>query len=246
MISYCLATNKEPEILLPTLESISQLDSHEHEIVVCAPYPKPDWIKGSNITFVLDEINDGSTHAMNLSVKHSRGDWVVIGTDEHKINYNVNGFLKVIHSPEMERLEYQVVNMGSMWSDTINKQIVSFPPIDCRNIPTSIQNHSYPVVCLPSVSRKTIETKFDGLFFNPHLIHHFVDHWMGFYVSRKQPNYNFDLGRDLYIPPCQSAWMPFKSTWPSKKWDNHDANKFCNLAAIVIQNQKELSYTSDI
>jgi hypothetical protein len=246
MISYVIASNKEPEILKPTFESISGLAQHHYEIVICAPYAKPEWVTDPRIKYVFDEINDGSTYGMNMAARHARGEWLLVGTDEHLVSYNVNNFLDVINSPQIQNQEFQVINMGGLWVDNLRKQIVSFPPVDCTNIPPDVQGYQYPVVFFPAVSRKTIDTKFDGELFNPHLIHHYVDHWMGFYVSFHEPNHDFGFRRHTYLSHTNTAWNSFRSTWPSQKWDNHDANKFCNLAAIMIQKQNKVGYTSNL
>jgi hypothetical protein len=229
MISYLIASNKPFDILRPTLESIHQLTPHKFEIVVCAPEQMRSEWKDFSGKLVVDEKNDGSTHAFNLGASHCSGEWIVVGTDEHLLTYDVSCFLSIINSSEMKTQDYQIINLGSPWNDTLHKQIISFPPINTTNIPENIQHRGYPVITFPAVSRKTIETQFNGMLFNPYLLHHFVDHWIGCFVSAKQPNVNLHAMGNAY------AWRPFRSTIPSSKWDNHDANVFCNLAAKLLQ-----------
>jgi len=239
MISYLIATNKDPEILKGTFESIEALSPHDYEIVICTPHLRPSWMTDPKIKVIIDEINDGSTYAMNLGSTHCSGEWIVIGTDEHKIVYNVNHFLEVVNSPQVQSLDYQVFNMGNLWIDNLNKQIVSYPPIDISNIPDNIRGYQYPVIMFPAISRKTVNTKFGGYVFNPHLIHHFVDHWLGIYVSINSPSHNFSLTGN------NPVWNQFISTTPNPKWDNHDANIFCSLASKIIQNKQSVNYISN-
>ena len=239
MLSYLIPTDKEPEILVPTFASIGALAPHDYEIVICAPYDRPAWMTDPKVKFIVDDKHAGSTYAMNLGASHCSGEWILVGTDEHVAVFDVNRFLDTIHSEPMQSLEYQVMNLGSPWNATLHHQIATYGPVDTTNIPPDVQGSVYPCITFPAVSRKTIVTKFNGYLFNPNLIHHFVDHWLGFYVSRKSPGYNFNLAGDSY------AWRPFRSTWPQTKWDNHDANIFCNLAARLVQNQP-VDYTSNI
>jgi hypothetical protein len=231
MLSYLIATNKSFDILQPTLESIQRLPEHAHEIVVCAPEHLIPPLHIPNVKFIVDDRNDGSTYAFNLGASHCAGDWIVVGTDEHTVRFDVLQFLNVIESPEMEKQDFQVINLGSPWTDTVIKQILSFPPIDSTDIPAHIQSHGYPVITFPAVSRKTINTQFNGMLFNPNLLHHFVDHWIGCYVSAKQPNGNFHPMGGV------NAWGPFRSTMPNPKWDNHDANVFCHLASKLLKGE---------
>ncbi len=236
MISYVIASYR-PDAVKGTLQSIHALPIHEHEIIVCTPYPEKNY---NNVRFILDDKKNGSTYAFNKGVSHSNGDWVVVGIDDHAINYDVYKFLDIIQMPQMNTFEYQVINLGSPWTDCIARNASGYK-IDMKNTPDAVMHYRWPVITFPAVSRKTIVNKFNGHLFHPDLLHHFVDHWMGLYVSKFQPTYNFNLMGN------SPAWVQH---WPGDNCDRSqdatDSNIFCNLAAKFIQTSTTFGYTDPL
>jgi hypothetical protein len=236
MISYVIASYR-PDAVEGTLKSIAALPPHPHEVVVCTPHPKADYGK---VRFILDDKLIGSTYAFNKGVKEARGNWIVVGIDDHAINYNVYEFMKLIYGQGMNEMEYQVVNLGSPWTDCISRNAAGYG-INMGNTSPEVLGSRWSVVTFPAVSVKTIKEKFDGHLFHPDLLHHFVDHWMGLYVSRKQLHYDFNQ----FGP--HAAW---NQHWPGdncdRTRDDTDSRIFCNLAARFIQNPDAYGYTTPL
>lgn len=233
MLSYIIASFR-PDAVRETLKSIRRLAKHDHEIIVCTPYPDTDF---DNVRFILDDKKCGSTYAFNKAASVSNGEWVVVGIDDHVINIDINALLDITQHPAIAEMEYQVINLGSPWTDCLNRNIAGYG-IDIGTISIDVLNARWPVITFPAVSRKTILEKFDGYIFNPHLQHHFVDHWIGLYVSRKQS--------DTCIPHANhNSWTAHVSgDYCDRSRDNTDSVMFCKLAARFLQNPTIYGYTT--
>lgn len=220
-----------------TIKSIQSLPPHPHEIVIVTPYPDKDY---DNVRFLPDLKRDGSTSAFNYGAMRCYGDWIVIGIDDHVINYDVDTFHKVIYHPEVQALDYQVINLGSPWTDCLDRNIKGYG-IDIGPVPPPVMGFRWPVITFPAVSKKTIITKFDGHIFNPNIMHHFVDHWIGLYVHMRQPDHRFNLCGN------HPAWTQH---WPGdncdRSRDDTDSVIFCKLAARFIQNPNAYGYTTPL
>lgn len=236
MISYLIASYRRDPVK-ETIKSIQKLPSHDYEIVVSTPYPENDY---DNVRYILDDKKNGSTYAFNKGTTHCNGDWIVVGIDDHIINYDVYSFLGTIKKPEIEGSEYQVINLGSPWTDCIARNASGYE-IDMSGVSPDIMSFRWPVITFPAVSKKTIETKLDGYLFHPDLLHHFVDHWIGLYVSVKQQSYNFNQCGN------QAAWLQhLPGDNCDRSQDDKDSVTFCKLAARFIQNPTNYNYTTSL
>ncbi len=237
MISYLIASYR-PDAVKGTIKSIEALPPHDHEIVIVTPYPEENY---DNVRFIIDERRCGSTYAFNKGSAYCKGDWVIVGIDDHTISYDVNQFLKVVEGEYVQSFQYQVLNLGSPWTDCLARNIAGHGVKLGPDIPPEILNYRWPVITFPAISKKTIVTQFDGQIFNPNIRHHFVDHWIGLYVSVRQPGYNFNLCGN------GSAW---NQHWPGencdRSHDDHDADIFCKLAARFIANPNAYGYTTPL
>ena len=236
MISYLIASFR-PNAVEGTLKSIAALPKHAHEVVVVTLHPKPDY---GDVRFILDDKLCGSTYAFNKGTTFCNGEWVVIGIDDHVINYDVYKFLDVIHRPDIESLEYQVINLGSPWTDCIDRNARGYG-ITLDGVTSQTMGHRWPVITFPAVSKKTIVEKFDNHIFHPEVLHHFVDHWIGLFVSMKQPGYDFNQNGP------HAAWTQH---WPGdncdRTRDDIDSVRFCKLAARFIANPEAYGYTTPL
>lgn len=236
MLSYVIASMR-PEAVKVSLESIARLPEHEHETVIVTPYAESDY---ENVRFIHDDKFGGSTYAVNKGVQESRGEWVLIGTDDHVINYDVHRFLNLIKHPYIEALEYQVINMGSPWSDCLARNANGYG-INMDGVSPDTMNARWPVVTFPAASKKTIVEKLNGHIFHPDLVHHFVDHFLGLYISRKQPIYDINQ----FGP--HSIWSShLAGDNCDRSRDDIDSKMFCKLAAQFIQNPDKYSYTDSL
>jgi hypothetical protein len=236
MISYLIASYR-PDGVKGTIASIEALPTHNHEIIVVTPHPEPNH---GNVRYILDQRVGGSTYAFNQGVSECNGDWIVVGIDDHVINYDVYKFIDIIHSPAIESLEYQVINLGSPWTDHLARNVAGYG-INLPDVPESVMHTRWPVITFPAVSKKTIIEKFDGYLFNPYMEHHFVDHWMGLYVGVRQPNYDFNQ-----MGP-HAAWtqhLPGDNC--DRTRDATDSIVFCKTAARFIQNPDKYGYATPL
>ncbi len=235
-LSYVIASMR-PEAVAVCIESIERLPTHDHEVVIVTPHVQPDF---GNVRFLLDDKFGGSTYAMNKGAQESVGDWILIGTDDHVINYDVYRFLDLIRHPQIEALDYQIINMGAPWTDCLIRNAQGYR-IDMGNVPPAVLQERWPVATFPAASRKTIETKLNGHIFHPDLVHHFVDHFLGLYVSRKQPN----VGLAQFSG--NTAWTAHvPGDHCDRSRDNLDSVMFCKLAAQFIQNPSAYNYTDPL
>lgn len=235
MISYLIASYR-PDGVKGTVASIEALPPHDYEIVIVTPYPESNH---DNVRYILDERVGGSTYAFNQGAPLCRGDWIVVGIDDHVIRYNPYQFLELIDSEYIKGLEYQVINLGSPWRDCLDRNLRGYG-IEL-DIPIHVRHDGWPVITFPSVSKKTIVEKFEGYLFNPYMEHHFVDHWMGLYVSKRQPNYDFQLMGH------HSAWTQhLAGDNCDRTRDATDSIIFCKSAARFIQDPDKYGYATPL
>lgn len=236
MISYVVASIR-PEAIRVCIESIRQLPPHDEEILVVTPYPETDF---ENVRYILDDQFGGSTYAVNKGVQNARGDWVAVGTDDHVIGYDVNAFLARIGTPEVQNAEYQVINLGAPWGDNLRRNVNGYGIDLGPDATPEILDAGWPVLTFPAVSKKTINEKLDGCIFHPDLVHHFVDHYLGLFVSRRQANFNFNFF------PRGSAWNPHIHGACDQSRDHLDSVMFCKLAAKYIKDPLSGKYTDHL
>jgi glycosyltransferase involved in cell wall biosynthesis len=248
MISYLLATNRDLNIATECLRSIEALAPHEHEIIICAPQHIIDQVEELTdpaIKFIVDDINDGSTYAFNKGFEHCSGEWIITAIDDNVLSVDINRLLFLLSQPEVQQAEYQVYNLGGQWYDTMrrNHNNEGLPgAIWSSNWTVGVTDetfdYSYPVISLPVMSRRTVLEKFGGMYFNPMLIHHYVDHWLGAYVHKKVPHHN----PNIYSP--QSCWT---QQWHGegnciRKYDEGDGATYVRLLKHLIQEDPNCRY----
>jgi hypothetical protein len=229
MISYLIASIKN-DALETTIKSIEALPRHVHEIVVVTPTPPEKlYERGSPVRYILDDKHDGSTYAFNKGAKQCLGEWIVVGIDDHVVNYDVEQFIQMTMIPPIRALDYQVINLGAAWTDCLDRNVRSHG-IDDGSYPPEVRGVRWPVVTFPAVSKRTIRDKFDGHLFHPDLLHHFVDHWIGLFVSSRQPGYDLN---QLGAGPYWTQHVAGEHT--VRKYDDHDSRMFCKLASAFIK-----------
>lgn len=248
MISYLLATNRDLTIATECLRSIERLSPHEHEIIICAPQHiinQVEELNNNNIKFVIDDINNGSTYGFNKGYKACSGDWIVTAIDDNILNIDINRLLYLLSSSEVTRAEYQVYNLGGQWYDTMrrNHNNEGLPGAIwsskwTEGVTDETFDYQYPVISLPVISRKTVEEKFNGIYFNPCLIHHYVDHWLGAYVHKKVPHHN----PNIYSQ--QACWTQHWDNEENciRKYDELDGFTYVRLLKHLIQENINCEY----
>lgn len=253
MISYLIATNRDLNIGIETIKSIKSMPEHDHEIVICAPQHVLDQVEelpDASIKLVLDDINDGSTYGFNTGYKQCKGDWILTGIDDNVLTLDINKLLYILDTPVVQNAEYQVYNLGGRWTDTMRRNHNNADlPEACWNkewtvgVSDETFDYSYPVITFPLMSKKTIDEKFGGVYFNQCLIHHYVDHWLGAYVQKKVPDHQFN------IYSLQSCW---NQSWFEgdqsciRKYDEKDGATYVRLLKHLIQEDPNCSYSVTI
>lgn len=248
MISYLLATNRDVSISSECIKSIESLAPHDHEIIICAPQhiiSQASQLPYPSISWIPDEINHGSTYAFNKGYKYCRGDWIITTTDDLVINIDINRLIFLLNTPEVQQSEYQVYNLGGQWFDSIGRnQSTEGTPGSLwsskwtEGITQETFNYQYPVISFPLMSRKTVEEKFGGIYFNPCLIHHYVDHWLGAYLYKRVPQHN----PNIYSP--HACWTQY---WTGegnciRKYDTSDGPTYVRLLKHLIQENPSCAY----
>jgi hypothetical protein len=248
MISYLISTIRNFDVTEKCINSIESLSEHDHEIIICAPqrildtYPSP---KKPYIKYVVDNKENGSTYGFNLGSKHCKGDWILVGVDDNIISIDIKKLIEILNSPNIKNAKYQVYNLGGKWYDTIYRNHSNFGIQDAywdlkwiRNCDTSTLNFKYPVVSFPLVSKKTIEEKFNGYLFNEHLVHHYVDHWLGIFVYINDPTHNFNIYSD------DSCWAQHWNGYNNciHTYDYKDGELYVKLLTHILQNDKNCQY----
>ena len=196
MISYLLATKHDIFDSWDTIQSILSLPEHDYEIVICCPKDKiipPQYIyRHLNFKWVVDDVCTGSAHAFNQAYFNSYGNYIATIIDDIILPNNFLDILDFMKSDFMQKKKYKISNI--MWDcgpglynyghddvpDGVNKwPINEHHPVDVNKCP-------YSVIPLPFFERSTIENKLDGHLFHPAFKNHFIDHWLGFYVSKNE------------------------------------------------------------
>jgi len=248
MISYLIATKRDLNVGFECLRFIEALGPHEHEFVICAPQYIIDQVENletPNIKLVVDDKESGSTYAFNKGYKHCSGEWIAVAVDDNILKIDINRLLILLESQEVKEAEYQVYNLGGGWFDNMRRNHNNEGlPNACwssrwtTGVTNETFDYNYPVISFPLVSRKTVEEKFDGIFFNPSLKHHYVDHWLGAYIHKKVPHHN----PNIYSP--HSCWFQnwFGENNCIRTYDYVDGETYVKLMKHLIQENPNCSY----
>lgn len=248
MLTYLMATKRDLNVGFECLRSIKSLPPHDHEVIICAPQHVVDQVEelpDSTIKLVVDEREGGSTYAFNKAYKHSSGDWVTVAVDDNVIKIDILRLLGLLDTPEIKLAEYQIYNLGGGWFDHMRRAHNN------EGLPNAIWSskwttgvtdetfdYNYPVISFPLVSRKTIEEKLGGIFFNESLKHHYVDHWIGAWLHKRAPYHN---------PNIYSSHACWHHNWEGENncdrtYDMQDGETYVKLMKHLIQIDPGCSY----
>lgn len=185
-ISYIITTIRPFELCLKTIQSIKQLDDHDHEILISSPHDYKNICAGyDKVYYIPDKLRNGSVAANNITYKLTDGDWVAFLPDDfHLINLDINKFKDFLQSDLMQQKTFKMF---------------SFHPRDAHKITAEHMEtpikEPYQIMHFPIVARETLDNKLDGVIFNHRFIHSFCDHWLGYYASKHEQfePYNYSL-----------------------------------------------------
>jgi glycosyltransferase involved in cell wall biosynthesis len=193
MISYLIATKRGPDEILDCLSSIHSLPEHDYEVIVCSPQTdNVISLHGNhNILYVGDYEISGSVHAFHKAYSFARGDYICLLIEDIALPPDFLNILDWMNSDFMKKKTFKVVNLG--WDggpglytyghdDLVDG--TSFWRPETISIRDDIK--PYSVVPLPFFERKTIDEKLGGFIFNPAFRHHYVDHWLGLFLSKNE------------------------------------------------------------
>ena len=192
MISYLLATKHDIRYSLDTIDSILTLPQHDFEIIICSPHEIKT--EDARLLWVKDDKCTGSPYAFNKAYQHSSGKYIAIIIDDVILPQNLLDILDFMESDFMSKKKFKVSNIlwdGGPGLPTFGHDEVpdgspkgdwpvdKFTSVDVKKCP-------YSVIPLPVLSRDTIETYLSGHIFHPSFKNHFIDHWLGFYLSKNE------------------------------------------------------------
>jgi hypothetical protein len=231
-LSYIIASNKSNFALENTIKSITDLDDSNYEIIVCS---KNKIKESSNIKWVEDDKNNGSVYGFNKAYKESQNDYVIILPDDHCVKQD---FLKIkdyFSNDDFQSLDFRICNLthhlGGPEKNYYDKRIKRHTGNIWPDNPLcSIKNgRPYNVWHFFAIERLSIEKHMENVIFNTCFIHHWVDHWLGFYeemINGERPTEK--LGPDIYMECNQK----FNSEKSNLSFDNYDESIFKSLVSI--------------
>ena len=192
MISYLIATKHDISLSYDTIDSILSLPNHDNEIIICCP----DHVMRDDTRFkwVLDDKCTGSPYAFNKAYQHSHGDYVSIIIDDVLLPSNFLDILDFMKSDFMSHKKFKVSNIlwdGGPGLPTFGHDDVpdgdekgNWPIGNWTSV--AIEKGPYSVIPLPFFEKKTVENLLSGYVFHPSFRNHFIDHWLGFYLSNNE------------------------------------------------------------
>jgi len=190
MISYLLATKHNIRYSLDTIDSILSLPNHDKEIIICGP---EEVLEDDNrFRWVLDDKCTGSPYAFNKAYWASQGDYIATVVDDIILPSNFLDMLDFMNSDFMRQKKFKMSN--TMWDG--GPGLFNYghdDVVDGENMwtidkchPVNINKCPYNVIPLPFFKRDTIKTYLSNHLFHPSFKNHFIDHWLGFYVSKNE------------------------------------------------------------
>jgi hypothetical protein len=189
-LSYLIASSHGIDSALNVINDIYELPSHDFEIICCSPYHIDD----RRCLSLIDE-KKGSVSAFNKCYKNSAGDYIVLCVDDHRLPKNILEVLDFFNSNEVSKLKLKIANltytMGGPGKLYWNKIDSKSQPSDKVLWPMDTVFHDgikntrpYNVFHFPAFERIGVIKYLDDVIFNESFIHHYVDHWLGFYEEK--------------------------------------------------------------
>lgn len=182
-ISYIITTIRPFELCLKTIQSIKQLDDHDHEILISSPHDyKNHCATYDKVYYIRDTFQTGSVDILNLSSQLASGDWIAILTDDfHLINLDINEFKDFLQGDEMNKKTFKMFSFHPRSGHKIMGDEYKTPIPD-----------PYQVMHMFILSRDTLNNQLDGVIFNHRFKHAYVDHWLGFYAAQHEQYKPYD------------------------------------------------------
>lgn len=248
-LSYLISSIHGEQAIATVVKDIYALPKHDFEIVVCAPYP----IRDSRLQYVHDDKANGSVYAYNKAYLASKGECIVICTDENHIPINFLETIDFLESPVVQKLKLKIANltyaMGGPGKNYYIKNDKTKQPAE--NILWSL-NHVVPnghpnrrpfnVFHYAAIMRESIEKYMENKPLNESFIHHYPDHWLGFFEEMiNGERYCGDLGpKNVFFEVIQEINMQKCNN----EFDEKDKNTFLDL--IRISNLETTSYNTKV
>lgn len=210
-ISYIITTIRPFDLCLKTIQSIQQLDEHDHEILISSPHDYKNVCAGYNkVYYIPDSQRRGSVAANNITYKVSSGDWVAFLPDDfHLINLDINKFKEFLASHLMSQKTFKMFSFHPRSGHKIMGVEYETPIYE-----------PYQVMHFPIVARETLDNKLDGVIFNSRFKHAYVDHLLGFFASKHETYepYNYSL----FSPNTPLITLNNQTQYRNHNYDGHD------------------------
>jgi len=186
-IAYIITTIRPFYLCHKTIQSIKQLDEHDHEILVISSQDfKQECSNIANTYYIKEPGGHGSVYANNLACKITDADWLAFLPDDfHLYNLDIYEFQRFLEGPHMEQKTFKMFSFYTRSCHLVPGQEIYTTPI----------NRPYQVMHFPCVAHETIDSKLGGVIFNHRFKHHYVDHWLGYYAAQneKYEPYNYSV-----------------------------------------------------
>jgi len=203
MISFILTSvNEDYEYLNETFAQIDKVCNNYEIVFVSDREYTNDWV--GNVNYIHTDL-ETSVKNYNEGVRQSKGDIVLVTADDHFI----------LEDPsQMFKSKTQSLNIGEPWK--INNSFL----VGCRGFRQSIVEpwldpwEDYLVTPFPVFNREVLDIT-DGVIFNESFRHHWVDHWLGYFLKKKS-------GTSIILDPPPSILNQRKVSFSNTNHDEHD------------------------
>jgi hypothetical protein len=172
-ISILISTIR-PELVKDVVRAINSVEtSYSYEILIYTP----EKINLPNVKCLVKDPVETSVVAYNLLYDQSTGDCIICLVDDHIPVGNWPGVYDDLKSDMFEGRKTKVVHLS--WDDNYaTSRLVDLSPLKEGCDPEAKVPHFHAFL------RSTIDSHLDGVIHNEEFKHHYVDIWLGFYLSK--------------------------------------------------------------
>jgi hypothetical protein len=214
-ISFILPTNRDPDIFANrVIKNINSLNFNgkTYEIIVVGPKE----IKEPNVLFVKENENScGCVDAYNQGYNASKGEFIILCSDDHFFDLNAPNITDVLNSEFFEKRKYKIICLPTNLHGPC--KLPEYCNSDCL------------IARYPVFKRDTIEKYMNGYIYHPDFKHHYPDNWLGYWMCEQgEPVVEYD----------KFDMITFNNSCDRNN-DDYDEYVFKNLIENYKQGQKK-------
>lgn len=203
-ISFILTSVRDSNFINETIKAVYKNCEGNFEIVFSSERTYTDI--DERVTYLKTEYNT-SVENYNNACKHATHDWICVLTDDLHLTKDPREFIDNCEHTQVFNLHY-------------NKHIHKLGHI------------TGPAVYIPMLHKKIINEQLDGNIFSAAFKHHFVDLWLGVYLTLKIPNFK------IIDSPCVEDCSPAIN----KEHDKHDQELWEEIKKNVTKKDPYYTY----